>query len=248
LLFHYQSTTVTTIIMFARDLFNLHRQVNSLFNTMVSQFADDWMDIDRPFQSSLYQYPRLTEGQQQQQGQQVQVKDESALRGRESEALTSRGKTEQGGLLAPLFTNQLPSLLSMSLDVNASDDAYTISCDLPGVEKQSIDIEADKSTSTLTIKAEKKQEVTEAEPTPSTSTTTQGQELSKISETGTAVRRPRVLRSERMYGMVQRSLRLANDADLDHISAKYENGVLKLTVPRLKQQQEAKQAKKIAVQ
>jgi len=45
--------------------------------------------------------------------------------------------------------------------------------------------------------------------------------------------------------MVQRSLRMAADADLERVEAKYDNGVLQLTVPRIKRPEY--QAKRIEV-
>ena len=241
---------------------------------------EEFMNFDQTFSQSLVHHHHARQPQQQQrQGQQaIQGKDESALKGRESESgpLTQAKGGEQvggGGLLSALFPSsqllqqQFPSMLSMSLDVNATEDSYNISCDLPGVDKNSIDIEADKANYTITIKAEKKQEIVETEPAtsggeagqqgkeksseiqqPAPSSTATGQELSK-SSTGSSVGRPRVLRQERVYGKVERSLRLASDADLDKINAKYENGVLKIAIPRIQRKAEEKQkTKKITVQ
>ncbi|XLM22500.1 Hsp20 family protein [Chromobacterium piscinae] len=40
------------------------------------------------------------------------------------------------------------------------------------------------------------------------------------------------MRSERYYGMVSRSFQLPQDIDRDAASAKYENGVLSLNLPK----------------
>jgi HSP20 family protein len=42
----------------------------------------------------------------------------------------------------------------------------------------------------------------------------------------------RVLRSERYYGNLARSFSLANDIDDDNAAARFENGVLSLTLPK----------------
>ncbi len=38
-------------------------------------------------------------------------------------------------------------------------------------------------------------------------------------------------RSEFRYGMMQRSVRLPDSADVDHVSARYRDGILEVTVP-----------------
>jgi len=189
---------------------------------------------------------------------------------------------------------------TMNLDVHSTPTHYLISCDLPGVDKNCIDIKADHRTRILTIVAERKSEFTEMEPsqaTPSsvgvgqqqaqakTSTSTQPQPAStspttvqeapsaqpmsdvgggseqkeqqgqvsivkmktdKEKQVGAA--RPRVIRQERFFGSIKRSIRLARDADLDHIEAKYENGVLHLQVPRKQEPEDEQRYKKIQLQ
>ena len=55
----------------------------------------------------------------------------------------------------------------------------------------------------------------------------------------------KVLRKERMSGMMERSYYVGEDINEDDIKAKYENGVLSLTIP--KKQIEQKEQKKIAI-
>lgn len=45
----------------------------------------------------------------------------------------------------------------------------------------------------------------------------------------------RVLRSERSVGKVQRQIRLPFEVEADKVSARYENGVLEVTLPRAEQ-------------
>ena len=55
----------------------------------------------------------------------------------------------------------------------------------------------------------------------------------------------KVLRKERMSGMMERSYYVGEDINEDDIKAKYENGVLSLTIP--KKQIEQKEQKKIEI-
>jgi len=128
--------------------------------------------------------------------------------------------------LAPMEAGRSFNQLAahMHLDVHSTPTQYLVSCDLPGLDKSAIDISTDPRTRTLTIKAERKQEYVQKDPPDAD--------------------QPRSIRQERFYGTVQRSIRLARDADLDRVEAKYENGVLSMNVPR-KQLPEEERTKKV---
>jgi HSP20 family protein len=93
----------------------------------------------------------------------------------------------------------------MRVDVAEADGAYTVKADLPGVPKEAIHVDIDGNR--VTIRAEVKRESEQKE----------GE---------------RVLRSERYYGQFARSFALADDIDDEKASAKFENGVLELTLPK----------------
>lgn len=241
----------------SRDLCNLHNQMNSMF---------DWIDqnygLNSPADMEVEQIFNPSSN--------LPGKDESALatsqqasqQGKGSQSLMRKGESEK--MLSSFFPALPQSLLSMSMDVHASPESYNISCELPGVEKSSIDISADKRTNSLTIKAEKKHEFDQTEDLnnkgkgqgqaqehkKSESSTQQGQgskkevqpqQAGKVGESN----RPHIIRQERSYGMVQRTVRLAPDAELDRCEAQFDNGVLKLKVPRSKTAQTS--AKKISI-
>lgn len=106
----------------------------------------------------------------------------------------------------------------------------------------------------VTIRAEKREEHTEGN-LPSDTTTTAGTtDTSTTGTTGTgqmegqaaagtvqtqgdrSVGLPsghRYHMQERKFGMVERSLRIPDDCDFDHAEASYENGVLRLRIPRM---------------
>jgi len=93
----------------------------------------------------------------------------------------------------------------MRVDVSEADGRYVVKADLPGVPKEAIHVDIDGNR--VTIRAEVKRE---SEPK-------QGE---------------RVLRSERYYGQFARSFALADEIDEDQAGAKFENGVLELTLPK----------------
>jgi HSP20 family protein len=93
----------------------------------------------------------------------------------------------------------------MRVDVSEADGAYTVRADLPGVPKESIHVDIDGNR--VTIRAEVKRESEQ-----------------KDGE--------RVLRSERYYGAFARSFALTDEIDEDKAGAKFDNGVLELTLPK----------------
>lgn len=93
----------------------------------------------------------------------------------------------------------------MKLDVKESDSLYTVLAELPGVRKE--DIHLDIQGRVVTIRAEVRQH------------DSQEQE-------------ERLLRSERYYGSVARSFELPMDVTLDGVNARFDNGLLTLSLPK----------------
>ncbi len=98
---------------------------------------------------------------------------------------------------------------ALALDVHEDNNAYTISTALPGVNPEEIDVQLHDNV--LTITAEVKRE--------------QPAEGS------------RTLIQERYYGRFSRSVRLPEQVKADAVEATYENGVLKLVVPKAEEAQ-----------
>jgi HSP20 family protein len=90
------------------------------------------------------------------------------------------------------------------LDLGATEDTYTISVEIPGVDEK--DLRVDISNDTLTIHGEKKQHKEEKD--------------------------RHYYRLERSYGSFQRILSLPEDADQDNVSASFKNGILQVRIPR----------------
>jgi HSP20 family protein len=107
--------------------------------------------------------------------------------------------------------------MQIKLDVKENDNAYTVHADIPGVKKEDIHVTVEGNM--VSISAEKKTEKEEKE----------GE---------------KVLRSERFIGKVSRSFSLGNDVDESKAQAKYNDGVLELTLPK----KAASASKKVAIQ
>ncbi|TSE33928.1 Hsp20/alpha crystallin family protein [Tepidimonas charontis] len=108
-----------------------------------------------------------------------------------------------GFYIRPLHGDPLPQ--QIKVDITESDNAYTISAEMPGVNKDAIHVTVDNNV--VTISAEVKQE-----------------DVKREGE--------KVLHSERYFGAVSRSFALPGDVDEGAASAKFENGVLTLTLPK----------------
>ena len=99
-----------------------------------------------------------------------------------------------------------PALNQFRTDVTDEGDHYLLETDLPGFEKK--DITLDIHDDMLTIRAERKSKVEEKD------------------------QKDKVIRMERSYGSYQRSFDISG-VDADQIQAKYIDGVLRLTLPKL---------------
>ncbi|CAM2188763.1 HSP20 family protein [Paraburkholderia sacchari] len=112
------------------------------------------------------------------------------------------------GLFRPmrgLLAGEDNDLVAMKLDVTESDQAYTVKAELPGVNKQDIDVKIDGNVVSIHAKVERNTEQKEGE---------------------------RVIRRERYSGAFARSFSLAGDIDESTASAQYQDGVLSLTLPK----------------
>jgi HSP20 family protein len=107
-----------------------------------------------------------------------------------------------GFYVKPLHGDPLPA--QIKVDVKETPDAYTVQAEVPGVSKDDIHVTIEGNV--VTLRAEVKQQ-----------DQTQDEKL---------------LRSERYYGAVSRSFQLPQDIDNAAAKAKYENGVLMLTLPK----------------
>ncbi len=105
----------------------------------------------------------------------------------------------------PLHGDPLPTPAQIKVDVKENDKAYTVQAEVPGVSKDEIHVSVEANV--VTLRAEIKQE-----------------DNQNADE--------KTLRSERYYGAVSRSFQLPQEVDQALARAKYDNGVLTLTLPK----------------
>jgi len=98
-----------------------------------------------------------------------------------------------------------------SIDTYEKDDAIVFKAELPGVKMEDVDI--DVSNNVLTIKGERHYE---------------------------DVKEEDFYRRERFYGKFQRVFTLPDNVDTTNIDARYNEGVLEITVPKTEQTQTKK--------
>src|SRR5438067_10500045 len=91
------------------------------------------------------------------------------------------------------------------MDVTENDKEYQVLAELPGVKKEEISITINGSEVSVSAEVKQEKEV-------------------KNGET--------VLRAERYYGPIQRAFSLAQEVDEATAEAKYNDGVLELTLPK----------------
>lgn len=108
-----------------------------------------------------------------------------------------------GYFVRPLHGDPLPQ--SIKVDVKENGGSYVVEAEIPGVAKEDIHVTIDGNI--VTLRAEVKQ-----------------MDAQTSDE--------KVLRSERYYGSVARSFQLPVDIDEDTAKARYDNGVLTLTLPK----------------
>ncbi|MBI5092394.1 MAG: Hsp20/alpha crystallin family protein [Candidatus Hydrogenedentes bacterium] len=105
-----------------------------------------------------------------------------------------------------------PSDWAPAVDILETPGAFTLEVDLPGLKREDFELEV--IANTLTIKGERK-----SEPAP---------------ESG------QYRQSERRYGAFERTFRFAEKIDAAKVEAKFENGVLRVLLPKPEQVQPRK--------
>ncbi|HEY9037098.1 MAG TPA: Hsp20/alpha crystallin family protein [Pseudomonadales bacterium] len=110
------------------------------------------------------------------------------------------------------------ALVAPRLDIHEQDNAYVVTTDLPGLNKDDIHLSVDDGV--LTIKAETKKESDEK-------------------------KEGKVIRRERHYGSYLRRLSLGNDVKQTDVDAEFKDGVLTITIP--KHQPEKPEVKRISI-
>jgi HSP20 family protein len=109
-----------------------------------------------------------------------------------------------GFYIKPLHGDPLPSPGQIKMDVKENGGSYTVSAEIPGVRKEDIHVTIEGGM--VMVRAEVKQEDAHED--------------------------DKQLRNERYFGSVSRGIQLPQDVDQGQAKAKYDNGVLTLTLPK----------------
>ena len=110
---------------------------------------------------------------------------------------------------------------AMKTDVKELDNSYELDIDLPGFKKE--DVKAELKDGYLTVSA------------------THGNQNDEKDENGKYIRR------ERYFGSASRSFYVGDQVKQEDIKAKFENGILKLSVPKPEKLEGVEQQKYIAI-
>jgi HSP20 family protein len=124
------------------------------------------------------------------------------------------------GFFRPVLSAERTALANVSeirIDVREDDKAYAVEAVIPGVKKDDIHVAIDGNEISITAEVKNEKDVKEGE---------------------------RVLRSERFYGKTVRRFALAQEIDESAAQARYEDGVLKLALPK----KAATSARKLTIQ
>ena len=115
-----------------------------------------------------------------------------------------------------------PSTRMMRTDVKETDDSYELDIDMPGVNKD--DVKAELKNGYLTISA------------------TANKNNDEKDKDG------KYIRKERYSGSCSRSFYVGDDVTQDEVKAKFENGTLKVTVPKKEEKPAVEENKTIAIE
>ncbi|MDH4234690.1 MAG: Hsp20/alpha crystallin family protein [Gallionella sp.] len=108
-------------------------------------------------------------------------------------------------MMRPLLREGMEIQPQIKMDVKEADGKYVINAEIPGVSKDDIHVTVEGNRVSISAEVKQEKETKEGE---------------------------RLIRCERSYGMASRSFNLADEVDQNKVEAKYNNGVLELTLPK----------------
>lgn len=123
----------------------------------------------------------------------------------------------RGFFVRPVEFGEKTEAPALKVDVKERENAYAIHAEVPGVRKEDIHVSIDGAVVSISAERREEKEVKEGE---------------------------QVLRSERYFGKISRSFQLPQEVDEAQASAKYNDGVLELVLPK----KVAAQAKRLSIQ
>lgn len=111
----------------------------------------------------------------------------------------------RGFFVRPVEMGAAVDAPTIKLDVKEQEKAFLVHAEMPGIKKEDIHITIDGPTVSISAERKQEKEIKEGE---------------------------RVLRTERYFGKVSRSFQLGQDIDDAEATAKFNDGVLELSLPK----------------
>ncbi len=111
----------------------------------------------------------------------------------------------RGLFVRPVDLGPSPASPAIKMDVKEQENAFLVHAELPGVKKDDIHVTIDGNLVAIVAEIKQEKEIKEGE---------------------------RVLRSERYFGKLSRSFQLAHEVDDNLSSAKFNDGILELILPK----------------
>ncbi len=93
-----------------------------------------------------------------------------------------------------------------AVDIEETDSEYRVLADLPGVDKNNLEVSVKEDVLTISVKAKSEQSEVQSD--------------------------SRAIRKERYQGQYSRTFKLGSSADSENIQASYKDGVLNISVPK----------------
>ena len=115
------------------------------------------------------------------------------------------------------FDKKMPSL--MKTDIKEMKDKYQLEVDLPGYKKENINLELEEGYLKISAKVEEKKDDEESN----------------------------YLHKERYYGECTRSFYVGEDIKEEEISAEFNNGILKIDIPKKDEEETVSEKKQIEI-
>ena len=108
----------------------------------------------------------------------------------------------------------------MKTDIREKKDKYVVDIDLPGFEKENISLSLDNGYLNISAKTEKEENNEDEE---------------------------KFVRQERFYGECSRSFYVGEDITEEDINAKFNNGILKIEIPKKEKEEKLPESKQIEI-
>ncbi len=173
-----------------------------------------------------------------------------------------RRPTSLGFPFAPMMAGEFSKFSTASVmktDISQTDDGFELSIELPGFSKEDVELELKDGyvivSAQMKSETEESSEPTEAKAQSDTEEAPKASaESSETKETPSSDEAPESdqhhtwVRRERFFGSCQRSFYMGEDIDEENITAKFENGLLNISIPKKAQLPKPEQKRLIDIE